>query len=143
MAIRTTEEKVRDILGAQYDNTSSLLGFIQTANSLVDYVVTKDTDGVLASTNLELIERWLSAHFYGHADQFRQSEGAGGASGSYQGQTAMVFLSTQYGATALALDFTGELAKLQKQAQEGKRTAGIAWLGTRYENDNSERTSDQ
>lgn len=147
MAIRTNEALVKAILieGKQYDNKNnpSLTAFIATANSLVEAVATADTDSILSSTDLELVERWLSAHFYGHSDQFKQNKSTGGASGGFQGQTAMVLNSTQYGQTALLLDRTGELAKLSKQAVEGKKTAGMVWLGTRYKNDESERTGDQ
>ena len=145
MAIRTLAANVVAILVDHYDtpNATDLTAFIATANSLTDAVSTADTGGILSSGDLELIERWLAAHFYGHADQMTQSEGGGGANASFQGQTAMFFESTQYGQTALVLDRTGELARLQKQAEEGKRSAGMTWLGTRIKYDDSETSADQ
>ena len=140
---RTTSNSVKNILGANYDGTTPLHPFVITASSLVNKVAGKDLTGVLSSDDLELIERWLAAHFYGHADQFYQQRSTGRASGGFQGQTAMVFNSTQYGQTALALDVTGELARIQQQATTGKQKAGILWGGTRMTNDNSERSEDQ
>lgn len=141
--MRTNKDKVEDILVDHYDGVTSLTPFIQTASSLVDKVARNDVESAHSSSDLELIERWLAAHFYAHADQLMQSESKGRASGSYQGQTAMIFMSTQYGQTALGLDTTGYLAKLQKQAQEGRQSASVVWLGTRYRGDESERSSDQ
>jgi hypothetical protein len=140
---RTTHLKVKDILGDHYDGSSSLEPFIDTASSLVDKVVTADTESLLSSGDLEIIERWLSAHFYGHMDQFMSNKSTGGASGGFMGQTAMALNSTQYGQTAMTLDCTGELAKLSQQAMTGKKRMTMTWLGTRYKNDESERVADQ
>jgi len=143
MTLRATTAQVRAILSDQYDDSTDLTPFIVTANTLVDYVNSQDSDGVHSSSSLTEIEKYLAAHFYGHADQFMESESQGAASGRYQGKTDMVFNSTQYGQTALALDFTGTLANLQQQATKGTLEVGAVWLGTRYANDDSERTSDQ
>jgi hypothetical protein len=140
---RTTSINVESILVDHYDGTTSLIPFMDIASSLVDKIVTADTDGVLSTSDLELIERNLTAHFYGHADQFFTSKSTGQASGSFQGQTAMYFNSTLYGQTAVLLDCTGELSRLQQQAQTGRKKASMTWLGTRYENDESELATDQ
>lgn len=143
MAHRTNHGAVRKLLGAQYDGESDLAGFISTANSIVDKIDTNDTGSLLSDADLELIERWLAAHFYGSMDQFVSSKNTGRASGAFQGQTAMIFQATFYGQNALALDVTGYLAKLQQQAQTGKQRVGMAWLGTRYRHDYSKRSTDQ
>ena len=140
---RTTQSNVKSILGDHYDGKSAVQPFIDSAASLVNKISSNDTDGLLSSSDLELIERWLSAHFYAHMDQFFQSKNTGRAGGSFQGQTAMVFTSTLYGQTALALDVTGYLSKIQQQAQNGPRKARVTWGGTRYRNDHSERHEDQ
>ncbi|GAF90891.1 unnamed protein product, partial [marine sediment metagenome] len=71
-------------------------------------------------------------HFYAHADQLYQARSTAGASATFQGQTGMILLSTQYGQTAMLLDVTGLLAKLSKDAEEGgKRKVTAAWLGRR------------
>jgi hypothetical protein len=142
---RTSSTKVQGILVDHYDDVNSidLTAFISTANSLVNKVASNDTYSLLSSTDLELIERWLAAHFYAHADQISQSRGGGRANASFQGQTAMMLTSTQYGQTAMVLDVTGYLSKLNQQAQTGPMRAGMVWLGTRYRNDRSQRAGDQ
>lgn len=126
MSIRTTEAAVKDILGRHYDtNTSpSLTGFIATGSSLVDKVNTNDTTNLLSDSDLELIERWLSAHFYAQSDQLFSSRSTGKASGSFQGQTGMQLENTIYGQQALILDVTGYLSALQKGG-----IVGGFWLG--------------
>lgn len=143
MTIRTTSSAVEGILVDHYDGATSLTPFIETASSITNKVSSNDTDSLLNATDLELIERWLAAHFYAHSDQLPQSKNTGRASASFQGQTGMVFNSTQYGQTALGLDITGYLAKLQAQASTGPIKASAVWLGTRMKNDNSELSSDQ
>jgi len=141
---RTSFEKVKAILGSHYDDSLSLAAFIDTASALVSKLEAADTQSVLSAVDLELIERWLSAHFYAHADQIAQSRNVGRASVSYQGQTAMMFESTQYGQVALSLDATGYLAKRQQEAENGGPSrAGMVWLGQRYRGDSSERSTDQ
>lgn len=140
---RTTKALVEGILGDHYDSVSNVNKYIDTANSLVNKVSSNDSDSLLSSSDLELIERWLAAHCYAHHDQLYQQRSTGGASGSFQGQTEFMFKSTQYGQMALVLDVTGYLAELQQQAMEGKRKAKVIWGGTRYRDDNSERSIDQ
>lgn len=130
MAIRTSQAKVADILGSNYNGTSPLKPFILTANLLTDWLVTCAGTGTLSDAELAQIEAYLAAHFYGHQDQFFASKSTGGASGSFQGQTAMILSSSYYGQTALLLDHSGCLAKRNLEALEGKRTADIQWLGS-------------
>lgn len=140
---RTTAEDVKGILGDHYDGTSNVNKYIDTANSLVNKVSSNDSDSLLDDSDLELIERWLAAHCYAHHDQLYQNKSTGRASGTYQGRTEFMFKSTQYGQMALVLDVTGYLAELQEQAMKGKRKAKAIWGGTRYSDDNSERSEDQ
>lgn len=125
---RTTASDVEAILLDHYDGSSDLAPFIATATALVDYVASKDTDSVLSAALLERIEAFLSAHFYGHADQFKQEEGRGKTSAMYQGKTNMGLRSTQYGQTALDLDLTGTLTTL------GKKKLKVHWLGKTEDN---------
>ncbi len=128
---RTTPAAVQGVLGPHYDGQTSLTPFIDTANAIVERIAEQDADSIMTSVRLEIVERWLAGHFYAHADQLRQTESAGGkASATYQGQTGMNLSSTQYGQSAMLLDFTGLLAKLSKQAEEGgRRKVGFQWLG--------------
>jgi len=63
---RTTSEAVEDILGDNYDDSSSLTRYITTANVIVTRVSACATERgyTLSSDELELMEMWLAAHFY-------------------------------------------------------------------------------
>lgn len=128
MAYRTTEDAVRAIV----DNSTAIdmTPFIQIANRLVTKIDAADTSSELDDTDLELIERWLAAHFYAHRDQLLSSKSTSGASGSFQGQTGMFFTASQYGQTALLFDTTGYLANLEQQAKNGRQKVSVTWLGS-------------
>ncbi len=123
---RTVTNAVKGILGRQYDGETSLLGFIETATALVTEVDTCATAmGVtLSSTMLELIERWLAAHYYAHSDQLFAKKKTGDASATFQGEFGKGLDSTQYGQTAKRLDTSGCLASLDKGSK-----ASMEWLG--------------
>jgi hypothetical protein len=77
------------------------------------------------NTMLELIERWLAAHFYCHEDPLYNSKSTGGASGSFQrGSDEGGFGTTEYGKAAVHMDPTGSLVILGK-----RQVAGALWLG--------------
>ena len=124
---RTTQEAVRAIIAT--DDNLSVLPFIETATTLVDWLDSCDTSNELSDSALEVIERYLAAHFYAHRDQLYSEKKVGKSSGKFQGQTAMVLSSTQYGQTAMLLDVTGCLARRSKQAEKGTTSPNMAWLG--------------
>lgn len=130
MAIRTTSSDVIALMtpGGDYDtvNLPSLTGFIATANAVVNRVATCATaKGMALSTEeLELIERWLSAHYYVMSDQNYTSKTTDGASASFQGKTDMGVKASKYGQTALDLDYSGCLAAITTRA-----FASFSWLG--------------
>ena len=126
MSVRTTERAVKAILGGHYDGASGLQPFIDTATVLVDRIEAKDSADDMTADSLELVECYLSAHFYAHADQITQSRSTGRASGQFGGRTDMGFDATLYGQTAKRLDATGLLVILD-QPQRPKATC--AWLG--------------
>lgn len=116
-----------DDFGAREDGTTpSLTPFIDTAAAIVDRVeacaILKSK--TLTATELELVERWLAAHFYAVSDKPYASRSTSGASGSFHGQTGMYLEATLYGQTAMRVDYSGCLAALNKRA-----TAGAMWLG--------------
>jgi hypothetical protein len=124
---RTTTLQVQALLGADYDGVSDLQQFIDTATVITNRVETyaREFRGtVLSSAELELIERWLSAHFYCQSDKTYSTKATSGASGSFSGQTAMGLDSTLYGQTAMRIDYSGALVKIDK----GSVATG-AWLG--------------
>jgi hypothetical protein len=126
MAVRTTAEAVGLIIDV--DSGISLTPFIEVANALV----TKHcVDGAFTVAELELIERWLSAHFYAIRDPRTTQERAGSVGESYQSQVGLGFDVTHYGQMAMRLDWSGALALLNEQTKKGGRvTASVTWLGT-------------
>lgn len=126
MVWRTTEPKVQGILGDNWDKTTSVRPFIETATALTDAVSTAAAarSVTVGSALLERIECFLSAHFYAHADQLFSEKETERARGIFQGKTDMGLNSTQYGQTAMVLDISGYLASLSKG-----QIPAVAWLG--------------
>lgn len=144
MGIRTTSDLVIGILGSEYgphpDPTNidgdlvypDLTPHIATANAMVNALVTIDqtTDSVRPhiytdTTTLEIVERWLSAHFYKVFDQALSSTSKGGGSGSFQNAAkGEGFGFTKYGQQAMALDYSGILKAIEKGTFAGLKYAG-------------------
>ena len=122
---RTTSEEVALII--EVDESISLTPFIEAANALVtEKCSTDDYD----ATRLELIERWLSAHFYAIRDARPTNERAGSVGASYQSKVDLGFDVTHYGQMAMRLDTAGGLAALNAEAKKGgSRTATVTWAG--------------
>jgi hypothetical protein len=127
---RTTAVNVKELLLQDYDaaGAPSLKPFIDTANVIVNRVATCAADKSLSLTaaELELVERWLAAHFYAVSDKPYASKSTAGASASFHGQTKMYLEATLYGQTASRIDRSGCLAAL---AAEKRAVAGGFWLG--------------
>jgi hypothetical protein len=104
--------------------------FIEAANQLV----TDCCDGAgYASAKLELIERWLAAHFYAIRDPRVADERAGAVSASYMHRVGLHLAQTTYGQQAMLLDTAGGLALLNGRVTAGRApfVAGVAWAGTK------------
>ena len=99
-------------------------------NYLADYI-TEDDD------LLELIERYLAAHFVAMSPLARESksEGIGGGdiSVSYMGNAAMGLDFTTYGQTAKILDTTGKLIWLDKKGSKVAIFETVSDVGSRYD----------
>lgn len=128
MARRTTSALVAQVLGDDYDGSASLIPRIDTANALVDDIVTEasNLEITVSASRLEIIERWLAAHFYAVCDKPLQSKSTERASGVFAGHTAMGLKYTQYGQQAIILDPTGYLSSI---GEERKVARGF-WAGT-------------
>lgn len=124
----TTQTDSGDNIEGDYDGVTSLVPFIQTASALVDAISSYASDnGVsMGASLLELIERWLAAHYYCQADRLYSFKTTEGAQATFQGKTGMYLEYTPYGQTAVGLDSSGYLASL---AQGGRKRASISWLG--------------
>lgn len=120
---RTTSSAVQAILGSNYDGTTSLSPFIEIATALIDRVNTCATSkGItLTSTELELLERWMSAWYYTKMDPMYQQRSTLRASGSFiVGKEE----PETYKAAAMSLDPSGCLRSLTS----GRTMVG-AWGG--------------
>jgi hypothetical protein len=107
-----------------------LTQYILTASLLCDDISSYASEETIdiSSSRLEVIETWLAAHFYGQSDKPLSEEDKGEAAAVYDGKTGMFLTSTRYGQTAIRLDSTGYLAKLEED-QAGNRRGSIEWLG--------------
>lgn len=126
MADRTTEAAVKALVDVE--SGKDLTPFITVANELVTECC---VGGDHSDTRLELIERWLAAHFYAVYDSQAQSEQAGAVRVAFEGRADMFLERTKYGQQALILDTEGSLAALNSRVKKGKvKSVGVTWLGT-------------
>lgn len=127
---RTTVDAVKALMlpGKDYDvaNAPSVQPYIDTAYAIVNRVVECSTARgiILTSEELELIERWLSAHYYCMSDSPYSARSTQGASGTFQGQTGMGVEATKYGQVAEGIDYSGCLSALLRG-----QFLRLAWLG--------------
>lgn len=123
---RTTSAAVIAVLGRDYDtvNNWSLSPYIEAANGLINQLInlaTANSRPIPTSTQAELLERWLAAHYYTKADPTYSSKSTSGASGSFiRGKTE----PEPYKDVVLGLDPSGILNALLNRL-----TAGGVWLG--------------
>jgi hypothetical protein len=125
---RTNDAAVQGVI--ETDASISLTPYIEVASALVTRICVGSS---YDSTLLELIERWLAAHFYALRDKRVSSEGVKGLTTSYEApKTAMYLSNTVYGQTALSVDIYGSLAAWQKQLEDGVQSvsAGVYHLGS-------------
>ena len=80
---------------------------------------------------LELIETWLSAHFYATRDPRPVDEKAGSVSQQNQSKVDLGFNNSHYGQDAMTVDTSGWLGRLNNKIKKGGRsTAGVTSLAT-------------
>lgn len=128
---RTTPSAIADIISVEEgDNLSP---FIEAASAIVDRVVAtaKDEDGspYYNEPQLELIERWLAAHFYAIYSPRARVESVSSLRVMYEGETGLGLEHTRYGQQAMLLDTAGGLARLNKQLSKGRAKIAVYWLG--------------
>lgn len=125
---RTTPDLVKGILLKDYNTRTNpdLTPFIDTAHAITNRLAFATTDKglILTTTELELIERWISAHCYCLSDKPYESNKTLDAEAKYQGKTKTGLDATLYGQMALDLDWTNSLANLSQR----KRVRAF-WLG--------------
>lgn len=128
MAVRTSEAAVQGIL-IEYESTTSMTPFIEAASAMVTQHCTDDD---FSSTDLELIERWLAAHFYCLSDpRTTQDRAPNGIGASYESKVDLGLNVTRYGQMAMQLDWSGALAAWNASIQAGRGSSSfeLAWAG--------------
>lgn len=128
---RTTTEAVVSVLapGKEYDLrlNPSLAPFMDAAQALTNRVASlalQRLAGGYQSSELEVIERYLAAHFYLTSDKAYANKSDGGASASFMQQTGKRLDQTPHGQTALNLDYLGVLNGINSNARA--RMVGLA-----------------
>lgn len=114
----------------EVDDSIDLDPFIESANMIVTDVC---SDSSYTDAKLELIERYLSAHFYTLRDPRAKIEQAGDVRVEYQSKVDLGFNTSHYGQMAMRLDTEGNLARLDQKALKGLSKASLKWLGTEEE----------
>lgn len=122
MPYRTDSAAIEGII--EVDSNIDLDPFIETANALVTELCAPLGYN---ETRLELIERWLSAHFYAIRDPRARQQQAGDVSESFSFKIDKGLEQTRYGQMALQLDTKGALKALN--ANSGVRPS-LFWGGT-------------
>lgn len=138
MAVRTTYAAVALIIEVDANITTDLAPYIEVASQMVTDVCT-GYDPAYDATKLELVERWLSAHFYAIRDPRAADEKAGPVAISYQYKVDLNLAVTTYGQQAMAIDTEGGLAALNGRITKGKAkvTPSVTWLGVeKWDTDN-------
>lgn len=117
---RTTADLVKGII--EVEEGKDLTPFIRAANMLTTRAcgAAGYTDGYVDS-EMEIIERWLAAHFYAMNDNQLARVKAGSVFVAYQYKVNMGLLATMYGQQAIALDTAGGLASVAHELDDGRR----------------------
>jgi hypothetical protein len=111
MANRVTGVEVKQIIKTTLA-ADEVTVFITPANLLVTNKLGSST---LDDATLKEIEKWLTAHFVCIREKRASSKSVGGASVSYEGQTAMGLDFSSYGQQVKLLDTTGILSSIGKR----------------------------
>lgn len=116
--IRTSKPAVDKIIELDETINSGDIDFaMEAANALVDSVC---LESGYSDALLELIERWLSAHFYAIRDPRAEKESADDVDVTYQGETKTGLEHTSYGQQAMTLDYKGNLAAVNNNSKNAK-----------------------
>jgi hypothetical protein len=125
----TTDVAVIAILN-NYDTDVLLTPFIEVAADMVVDICVDSSSYIYTSAKRELIERWLSAHFYEMREARVTSESAGSVSESRSDHAGFGLDLTRYGQMVKRIDTNGLMASHDVKVQKGTPMAGVLWLGT-------------
>lgn len=124
---RTTDTAVRGIIEG-VDEEDDLDPFIETANIVVTALCEQIyllADSVNGPSQLELIERWLAAHFYSCDRSRLLTETIGKAKDGIEGKIDLGLQLTHHGQQVKGIDFRGALADFG----QNRRKVKVTWLG--------------
>lgn len=135
MAYATTDAAVRALL----DNPDPNADYTFALDTAYNIVTENCTDSGQSDTTLELIVRWLAAHFVEVRRARLRRDAVKTAEGEIISQSDLGFDVTHYGQQAMRIDKSKALARLNNSAKtEGKtqpiiekRSVGLQWLGRR------------
>ena len=141
----TTPTAVQNLL-AEYDSSMDLNQCIEAGDSLVtsQCITLLNADGTpyyaggAANSQIELIARYLGAHFYEVNIKRYKFRAAGKVQESTESKVDLRLDQTTYGQTAMVLDYSGSLAALNNSLATVKKPlpSGVkskfTWLGTDY-----------
>lgn len=117
MAARVTEAEVLAIMDNDLTE-AQVTPYVTSANVFTTKIV---GDTSLSADVLKEIERWLAAHMIASSkDKETKEEGAGNAYVKYSGYWTTGLNGTKYGQMVLALDSSGQFAKLDKAKLEAR-----------------------
>jgi len=125
---RTTDEAVRGII--EFDEDIDADPFILAASSMVD---DHCTDSDYSDAKLEIIERWLAAHFVAILVKQVTGERAAVVSQNFALPVSLKLDGTTYGQQAMLLDSDGNLAAHNERLKKGEGKVpdiDLDWLGT-------------
>ncbi len=124
---RTTDAAVRAITTVP-KKVTDLTPYIEVANNMVTRVcLESDYD----DATLELIERYLAAHFLAVHFPISIMERAASVQSLKEHKVALGLMNTRYGQQACMIDTAGNLAAVSANAEKGikKVQVGLTYLG--------------
>lgn len=112
---------IDDLLQEIEDEVIDLQPGIDAGHNLVDSVC---LESGYTDKTLELIERWVSAHYCAVQLPKQKQESVKGLTTTYEGQSGLGLNFTRFGQQAMILDYAGNLAKVNAQATSNKSKPG-------------------
>lgn len=136
---RTTATLVKKIITVDPgDDLSEPISIANNLTTAVPAAVLKpDGTPYLDATTLEMVERYLAAHFYSVLKPRSQSEGVGTVQQTIESSVKVGLRVTRHGQQAILLDITGALAALDNTQETiktflpgSKLKPTVLWAGT-------------
>ena len=108
--------QIRDLIETALDD-ATLQVFANDSHVIVSETIPSSAG--VSEGRLEIIEKYLAAHFTALRDPRLTSEHVGPATSSYEGQSGLYLAHTRYGQQVMVLDPTGSFAAMDQGASTG------------------------